>query len=121
MFNVCVYTFLFFKGPGSGSGVYNTCTKSFLFSLVNPGGTGPTKMALKADKTVNGIYCHSSYGPTFGSGHDLYISNAANSSGSSSSNLNNTYNCPPNQSGTTFLVGNQNFMVNEYEVFVYQK
>lgn len=103
-----------------GSGVYNTCTKSFLFSLVNPAGIGPTKMALKADKTANGILCHSSYGPAFGGGSDLYISNAANSS-NSCSNVNSTYECPPNQSGTTFLVGNQNFTVNEYEVFVYRK
>ena len=111
---VCTFVF-------KGSGLYIMCTKSFLFSLVNPGGTGPTKMALKTTQRANGIYCNSSYGPTFGAGHDLQISNAPNANTSSYSNLNNTYDCPPNQSGTTFLVGNKNFTVNEYEVFVYQK
>ena len=76
-------------------------------------------MALKADRKQFGIYCNSDHGPTFGGGHDLRICNAANESTGSSSNFGNTYENP--QSGTTFLVGQMNFTVNEYEVFGYQR
>ena len=37
------------------------------------------------------MYCHSSYGPTFGGGHDIYVVNNARSSGSSYQNLGHTY------------------------------
>ena len=88
---------------------------------MNPVGVGPTKMALKADQKQYGIYCNSDYGPGFGGGSDLLINNAANSNTSRCSNLGHTYECPPNQSGTTFLTGQRNFTVNEYEVFGYQR
>ena len=66
------------------------------------------------------MYCHSSYGPTFGSGNDLNIPNAPNSS-MGYVNLNNTYQCPTGQNTTTFLTGNQNFTVNEMEVFGFEQ
>lgn len=99
------------------------CTKSFLFSLVNGAGVGPTKMALKAGKEGTAMNCHSSYGPWFGasSPFDLIIYNGANANNSSSSTLNNSYECPPNCTYNTFLAGSQNFYVNEIEVFGYQK
>ena len=87
---------------------------------MNPAGIGPTKMPLRADVEQYGIYCHSGLGPTFGRG-DLRISNAANENTESSSKLGHTYECPPNQSGDTFLAGQSNFTVNEYEVFGYQR
>ena len=114
-----LFTQCFFLSEGSGD--WTTCTNSFLFSLVNPVGVGPTKMALKADQKRYGIYCDNDTGPGFGSGTDLLINNAANSNTSSSSNLGHTYECPPNQSGDTFLAGQNNFTVNEYEVFGYQR
>ena len=66
------------------------------------------------------MYCHSSYGPTFGSGHDIYIPNAPNSN-NGYVNLGNTYQLPTGQNGNTFLTGNRNFTVNEMEVFVFEK
>ena len=56
-----------------GSGSYKYCAESFLFSLVNPSGTELTKMPLKGTTNLNGIFCNSGYGPTFGGGNDLYI------------------------------------------------
>ncbi|XP_020624751.1 uncharacterized protein LOC110062217 isoform X2 [Orbicella faveolata] len=106
----------------SGSGVYRKAPGSFLFSLVNPSGLPPTKMPLIAGKEY-AIYCNSSYGPTFsggGAANDLYIPNAPNSYNCSVS-LNNTYQCPTGQNATTFLTGNQNFTINEMEVFVFEK
>ena len=77
-------------------------------------------MKLKGSSNHQGIYCNSSYGPTFGGGHDFYICSNSNGSNSSYSNLHYTYECPPNVTANTFLAGSYNFYVNELEVFVYQ-
>jgi len=91
-----------------------------LFSLVNPSGLPPTKILLRAGQEGYAIYCNSGYGPTFGSGHDLHIPNAPNSS-NGYVNLTNTYQCPTGQNANTFLTGNRNFLVNEMEVFGFDK
>ena len=98
---------------------YKPCVTSFLFSLVNPSGMGPTKLPLKIDKYDKRIYCNRAYGPTFGEGHDLHISSNANSNSDSYSKLNDTYECPPNVNPSTLLAGSANFVVNELEVFVH--
>ena len=103
----------------SGAGGYKQCTESFLFSLVNPSGSEPTKMPLRGTNNNNGIYCNSSYGPTFGGGHDLFIANGANANSNSSSNLGFSYECPPH-ANASFLVGQTNFTVSELEVFLIQ-
>jgi len=55
-------------------GNYTTTNNSFIFSLKHH-----TKHKVKTGN-ANSMYCNSSYGPTFGGGHDLYISNDGNSS-----------------------------------------
>ena len=102
-----------------GSDDYKHCVESFLFSLVNQSGTGPTKMPLKGNNNQSGICCYNRYGPTFGGGHDLYIASGANANSSSYSNLGNTYQCPTN-ANSSFLVGERDFSVNEIEVFVFK-
>ena len=102
-----------------GSNNYKHCAESFLFSLVNPSGTEPTKMPLNGNKNQCGIFCNSGYGPTFGGGHDLHIASGANANSSSYSNLGNTYQCPTN-ANSSFLVGRRDFSVNEIEVFVFK-
>ncbi|KAL9951567.1 hypothetical protein ACROYT_G044251 [Oculina patagonica] len=104
----------------SSGGVTKRAPDSFLFSLVNPSGLPPTKMPLVAGREGNAIYCNSSYGPTFGGGHDLRIPNSPNSN-SCYVNLNNTYQCPTGQNNTTFFTGNQNFTISEMEVFGFEK
>lgn len=94
---------------------------SFLFSLVNPSGATQTKLPLKGTANNYGIYCNSSYGPTFGGGHDLKIGNDGNTNTDSYSQLDHTYEYPPHAANTTFLVGNKNFTVDEVEVFVFQE
>ena len=64
----------------------------------------------------NAILCNSDYGPTFGGGCDLHITNNANTSGSSYSNLGHTYQLPTGQQ-STFLTGARDFHVTDYEVF----
>ena len=86
-----------------------------MFSFVNPSGLGPTKLSLISGRESYGIHCNSNNGPVFGGGNDLYISNHANTS-SSSSRLGNTYQCPQRQQ-STFFTGAKNFTVTDYEVF----
>ena len=103
----------------SGLSGYKQCTESFLFSLVNPSGSEPTKMPLKGTNNQNGICCSSAYGPIFGGGHDLCIANGANANSNSYSNLGNSYEYPPH-ANVSFLVGQKNFTVSELEVFLFQ-
>ena len=76
-------------------------------------------MPLAGNDNQYGIYCDSSYGPTFGASHDLYIAAGANANRNSYSILGNTYQCPAN-GNSSFLVGRRNFSVNEVEVFVFK-
>ena len=104
----------------SGVNSYKSCTESFLFSLVNPSGTAPTKLSLKGTSNQNGIYCHNGYGPTFGGGHDLYITSDANANSNSGSTLGHTFESPPHITPSTFFAGKPKFVVNELEVFIFQ-
>ena len=107
------YFCFFFSETGQNSYVY--CSQSFLFSMVNPFGVVPSKMPLVKNQQ-NGINCNSSYGPTFGGGHDLHVSNNANTGGVSYSYLGHTYQLPAGQQNA-FFTGAQNFNVTDYEVF----
>eukprot|EP01091_Cochliopodium_minus_P016114 TRINITY_DN5934_c0_g2_i2.p1 TRINITY_DN5934_c0_g2~~TRINITY_DN5934_c0_g2_i2.p1 ORF type:complete len:317 (+),score=79.26 TRINITY_DN5934_c0_g2_i2:41-952(+) len=96
--------------------------RSFIFSLTNP-----TNNPLKLSNTgahhsnLRSIYDHSSYGPTFGGGHDFHISNNSNANSSSYTNLIHSYSGAPCGHGTTqahqFLCGSYNFSVSEIEVW----
>ncbi len=66
----------------------------------------------------NAIYFSASYGPTFGSGHDLHISAKAGESNGSYSNLGSGYNAKQDRN---FLAGSYNFKPKEYEVFQLKK
>ena len=66
------------------------------------------------------IYRHSSFGPTFGFGHDIYISNNANSNTGSYSDFGqySDYSLPSGvQNKYTILAGTRNFTPDEVEVF----
>ena len=110
--------FILFYFNSIGVSCYKQCTESFLFSLVNPSGSEPTKMPLKGTNNQNGIYCNNGYGPTFGGSHDLYIANGANANSNSYSVLGNSYDAA--HGNASFLVGQKNFMANELEVFLFQ-
>ena len=110
--------FILMRGfiSSTAKGSFTTCRDAFLFSMVNPYGLGPTKLGLTSDRQQNAIYCHSSYGPSFGGGSDLRITHDANRGASSYSRLGNTYKCPPGQE-YTFFTGVEKFTVTDYEVF----
>jgi len=97
--------------------VYKPSSISFLYSLKNHAGIGPVKMPIKSDMTRRAVSHNSRYGPSFGSGSDLFISSNANESPSSSSAIGNTYELPANCADKYFLTGSRTFTVLEYEVF----
>ena len=83
--------------------------------MMNPQGVAPSKIPLVRDQQY-AIFSDSDYGPTFGGGHDLHISNNANTSGTSYSILGRTYELPTGQQ-STFFTGAQYYNVTDYEVF----
>ena len=109
---------------GSGSG-YRYDSNAFLFSLVNKPGWVPVKLpqtGKRSSKRRHSIYDNRSYGPTFGGGHDIHISNYASSNTNSYSNLGLTYSPPSGYSyGSTFaqsfLAGSYSFTPDEVETF----
>ena len=110
---------------GSGCG-YRYDSNAFLFSLVNKPGWAPVKLPQTEGKyssrRQNSIYNNPSYGPTFGGGSDIYISNYASSNRNSGSNLGHTYSPPSGYSyhstfAKTFLAGTYNFTPDEIETF----
>ncbi|KAK8808473.1 hypothetical protein WA158_008374 [Blastocystis sp. Blastoise] len=96
-------------------------SKEFLFTLSNEHGIPPTQYLHNG--TGNGIYCSSSYGPTFGGGKDIVIVNnchATNDNAYNNSNSFTTVNTP--QKSSLFVNTNNSdtqnyFTVEDYEVW----
>ena len=98
--------------------------KAFLFSIRNKDNIQPFK-SLVYRNSENAIYCGSNYGPTFGGGHDLYISDNANINANSHINIGHTYQPPSgynygNANTRALLAGKQNFSPSEVEVFYFE-
>ena len=92
-----------------------------MYSLRNNDGIASFKSTLKNENDSLAIYRHSSYGPTFGFGNDLYIANYAGSNTISYTNLGSSYNPPPGytagQTNTGFHPGGSyKFTPSEVEV-----
>lgn len=98
----------------SSSGSYQNSSNTFLFSIDRK-----AKYPLQPGHEGSSQYCNSSYGPTFGSGHDLYICNNSNTVGSSYSNFPSSFKCPDtvNNGNSSYLAGAYNFKVEEMEIF----
>ena len=118
-----------FGGYSSISWTSNSCYKSangsFVFTLTNIHETAPTKFPNTQDQNY-AIYHHPSYGPTFGNGFVLYISNNYlnnNNNGSYSNLSNNSFAYPDvlgkGKSVFTGDANNNNTKINikELEVF----
>ena len=107
------------------SNKYQYDSKAFLFSLVNKPGWAPVKLPQRGRYSSNREYSvrfRSSYGPTFGGGKEIYISNYASSNSHSYSNLGHTYSSPGENSysnifSQTFLAGTHHFTPDEVETF----
>ena len=117
------FPFLFFLIESGNKYQYDS--KAFLFSLVNKPGWAPLKLPQTGTYSYHRAYSVrflSSYGPTFGGGHDIYISNSASSNRNSYTNLGDTYSPPSGHSygstfAQTFLAGTYSFTPDEVETF----
>jgi hypothetical protein len=103
----------------TGDVVWKQAPGSFIFSLRNKENLPPFKAPLKDQNTQNAICTSNGYGPTFGAGHDIHISNDASSNtGSYAYNFNFYYQAPSGVSdATTILAGTRYFQPSEVEVF----
>ena len=102
--------------PSDTSSGWTSTSNAFIFSLRNKEGLGPFKSILT--NPTNAIYRSSSYGPTFGWGHDIYIANNANSNTHSYTNFGVSYSVPSGvQDKNTILAGTNYFTPGEVEVF----
>ena len=95
---------------------YGTTSNSFIFSLLDKEGLAPFKSIVT--NTSFSIYRGSSYGPTFGGGHDIYIADNANQNANSYTNFGTSYSLPNKVTdGYTILAGTRYFSPDEVEVF----
>ena len=100
------------------SNTYGSTSNAFIFSLINKEGLAPFKSMVNVPSYA--IYRGSGFGPTFGGGYDIYISNNANSNTYSYTNFGeyNEYSVPSAvQDECTILAGTRNFTPDEVEVF----
>lgn len=90
----------------NSNGSYFNDAKAFIFSL-------DESQVYYRNGNGNDLYGSSSYGPTFGEGHDLYIANGCFNN-TNSSNSQKSYNW---HGDIYVLEGKQNFKVKDYEVY----
>eukprot|EP01091_Cochliopodium_minus_P005578 TRINITY_DN15484_c0_g1_i1.p1 TRINITY_DN15484_c0_g1~~TRINITY_DN15484_c0_g1_i1.p1 ORF type:complete len:384 (-),score=79.88 TRINITY_DN15484_c0_g1_i1:71-1222(-) len=102
----------------TSAGGYKCDTGSFIFSLSNPSNMPILFKILKPQFSIDDS---SNYGPTFGGGNDIYISDNCNSNSNSYSNLGHSYSGCPHKfesvEAKTFLCGSYKFRVDEIEVY----
>ena len=90
-------------------------TDSFLFSL-RGSKNEPFKSPLFRNY-YNAIYDHPGYGPSFGTGPDLRLSDNCHTSKTSYSRLGDAYKVPSGYTANTALAGSEYFYCDDYEVF----
>ena len=102
----------------TSNGNYNYANGSFLFTLTNIHGTEPTKYP-NTNNYNYAVYHNNSYGPTFGNGHDLYISDNYLNNNSSYAGLCNSFQDVLGRGNSIFSGDNQTnqFKLKEMEVF----
>ncbi len=114
----CCNYFDFSFSPLDSSGGYSYTSNAFIFSLRNKEGLAPFKSMVTRPSYA--IFRNSGYGPTFGGGYDIRISDSANTNTNSYTDFgqNNYYSVPSGvQSKYTILAGTRNFTPDEVEVF----
>ncbi|KAK8797559.1 hypothetical protein WA158_005905 [Blastocystis sp. Blastoise] len=105
----------------AGSG-YKFYSKGFLFTLTNEHGIPPTKYDYINSDRSKAIYCYSSYGPIFGGGHDIKISDQCYSNTDSYCNAHSYSEVSTPQKHSLFVNTNDSnsgnsFTVEDYEVW----
>eukprot|EP01091_Cochliopodium_minus_P016983 TRINITY_DN6534_c0_g1_i1.p1 TRINITY_DN6534_c0_g1~~TRINITY_DN6534_c0_g1_i1.p1 ORF type:complete len:203 (-),score=50.59 TRINITY_DN6534_c0_g1_i1:85-693(-) len=102
----------------TSAGGYKCLPSTYIFSLTNPSNK---PIQFKLVKPQYAIDDSSNYGPTFGGGNDIYISDNCNANLNSFSNLGHSYSgCHhkfENNEAKSFLCGAAKFKVEEIEVW----
>jgi hypothetical protein len=89
--------------------------ESFLFTIRNPHNISARKFSLSDPS--HAIYCKSSYGPVFGNGCDIWVSDNSNTNPTSGSNFGTAYVNDTGVNGDGFFTSESQFKVKEIEVF----
>ena len=105
---------LFILGPCA----YSLASKAFVFSLYNAKGYNPVKLT-QYRYQQEAMYRCSSYGPTFGWAHDIYIRDDAVNIQHSYARCGGTYSNPTGYSAgdCKFFTGASTFTPSDIEVF----
>jgi len=100
------------------SGSYTSASKAFIFSLYNVKGYNPVKLTQYQNQQY-AMYHEPNYGPSFGYGPDIYISDNATANQNSSTQCGGTYSFPSRYStaGCEFFTGGNHFTPTDIEVF----
>ena len=106
-----------------GSSSYKSSSNAFIFSLRNKYNVKPFKADIYRNNQY-AIYTKPSHGPTFGNGHDIFITTNAGSSTSSYTDFGYTYRPPSGYSygsinTKALLAGSYHFTPSEIEVFYF--
>jgi hypothetical protein len=104
--------------PWTSASVYSPSDNNFLFALKD-GQHRDDPALFRITQRQNAAYNYSSFGPTFGGGHDIYICDNSNSAAGSYSYLGSTYTGPG--ASDSALAGERSFLVADYEVFAILK
>ena len=96
----------FANKPWNSNGSYFNDENAFIFSL-------DRKTVYLRNGNGNDLYGNDGYGPTWGNGHDLYITNSCLSNKDSYSSS-SSYNW---ENDNYYFCGEQNFQVKDYEVY----
>ena len=99
---------------------YTYDSNAFIFSLRRSGNSN--KERFNVTQPSYAIYSRSSYGPTFGGGHDINVRDSSNTNENSYSNFGYSYQLPKNITyGSTeaksYLAGSYNWKTTEIEVY----
>ena len=110
--------FILFVSDSGGH--YTDSAHSFIFSFKNKDGLEPFTLLVK--KTDDAMYGNNGYGPTFGGGHDIHISDGAGHNTNSYTNLGHSYVQLAGykygaSDAQSLLAGSYNFQPHEVEVF----
>jgi hypothetical protein len=99
---------------------YTYDSNAFIFSLRRSGNSN--KERFNVTRPDSAILCYSTFGPTFGGGYDIYVSDSSNTNEYSSSNLGYSYQLPENttygsEEARIYLAGSYNWQTTEIEVY----
>jgi hypothetical protein len=110
----------FTSATRTSNGYYTFDSNAFIFSLRRSGNSN--KERFNVTRPDSAIYGYSSYGPTFGGGFDIYVSDSSNTNRYSYSNLGNSYQLPKNITygsveARNYLAGSLKWKTTEIEVY----